>query len=68
MEGLMDKGIRNGVNQAGKQSQDDGQIQVRFQNRTSKNPLTVLFMQILNAFGNIISPIKEDKKNDKYKG
>jgi hypothetical protein len=63
MEGLMNKGIRNGVNQAGKaDSMEDEQIRVRFQNRHS-NPMVLLFMQILNAFGDWISPIKDDKKN-----
>jgi hypothetical protein len=57
----MNKGIKNGVNQAGKADSPDEMTKVRFQKRNN-DPWVLLFTSILNAFGNMFSPIKEEKK------
>ncbi len=51
----------NGVNQAGK-TQYAEETNVRFQ-KSSSNPIILLLTRLLNAFGNIVSPINEKKKH-----
>lgn len=50
----------NGVNQAGKVQRDE-QVKPRFQKRQA-GPMVQAFTNLLNAFGNLFCPIKEEKK------
>lgn len=50
----------HGVNEAGRAAVDT-EVKVRYK-PTSKNPWVLLLTGLLNAFGNIISPIKDERK------
>jgi hypothetical protein len=52
--------INNGVNQNGKVIVDET-VKVRYKD-TKRGPLVMALTGLLNAFGNMFSPIKEQKK------